>query len=809
MTEHTLGLRSPNSGGSILHNASDIHIHGGTFNAYGGSDTDKKRIEDIVDLGLRAEDGAPYDAAAREDVPKCHEHTRVAIIEGIDNWAYSEEWNAQPLMWMYGPAGSGKTTIVQTVAERFDKGRTLAASFFFSRLSASRPRGKENFVITIAHQLSLRIPAMKQLIDECKGDAAQQHILDLLERFLHEARNPVRILVASRTLHHIQVFFSQRSIAKITQTTPLDNHYESDEDIATFLTSKFEEIRDKHPAGSWLPSEWPPRSAINDLVERASGQFIYVSVIMTYISDNGRHPDESLQTIMSVKAGGNERPYNELDAFYAEILSTIEPQNVEFVRDIMGLLLLNKDRYCLVRTDVFSKVADFLFMARPGTTIARINRIRPLIVFKHTEGIHFAHASFSDYLLDQSRSKEFFLDMQKVHCSVARCWFRLFAQHFKLHQNGSIVPYNSQYVQLHPIAVQGQDWTVFFDIIQHCVRAEWTPELRQDMITFDFRTALKVGPESTSSHENNVRWEATVLWLDLTFWAERTGRLSSADAEQIRDCIKSMIQSIPSTLSTTPDVRRTIAVLLTWFGHFNIRDPWIEIEDDIDQGLQYMGLIAGFHPYRNVSIANRRDSSRLWFCKTMALDLTMNGSFFSDGNLYADLTLLMLKKSTIKNKYYWYLPIMLSKALPSEELATFLIHTLLQVPRDYLLFPPTSDGDCEIEQFFMAICIYLFECGITFLPDHQHRSEFDPTKWVCGICILVESSGVEYADTQLSQEPVIKPGSKRGKAVKEDVPQPLRVNALRQIIPGVMLLWLQTWIFRLADIMSRFVPVVA
>lgn len=51
---------------------------------------------------------------------------------------------------------------------------------------------------------------------------------------------------------------------------------------------------------------------------------------------------------------------------------------------------------------------------------------------------------------------------------------------------------------------------------------------------------------------------------------------------------------------------------------------------------------------------------------------------------------------------------MLSKALPSEELATFLMHTLLQVPRDYLLFPPASDGDCEIEQFFMAICIYLF-----------------------------------------------------------------------------------------------------
>jgi hypothetical protein len=168
---------------SMFCKASGIIIHGGTFNAYGASGTDEKkriaqekqeigdekkriaeeqrRINAMALLSLRAEQGASYDAAAREDVPKCHEYTRVTIINGIHKWAHSQEPDAPPLMWMYGPAGSGKTTIMQTVAEAFDKEGSLAFSFFFSRLAAARPSNKENFVVTIAHQLSLCIPALQ------------------------------------------------------------------------------------------------------------------------------------------------------------------------------------------------------------------------------------------------------------------------------------------------------------------------------------------------------------------------------------------------------------------------------------------------------------------------------------------------------------------------------------------------------------------------------------------------------------------------------------------------------------------------
>lgn len=136
---------------------------------------------------------------------------------------------------------SGKTTIIKTVAEIFDKEESLAASFFFSRLSAARPRGKDKFVIAIAHQLSLCIPALqksledalldpsiftkslgKQLeafiikplekldpaqvgtpcillvdgLDECDSDTSQRDILDLLLQLLQK---PFRVRILIRT----------------------------------------------------------------------------------------------------------------------------------------------------------------------------------------------------------------------------------------------------------------------------------------------------------------------------------------------------------------------------------------------------------------------------------------------------------------------------------------------------------------------------------------------------------------------------------------------------------------------------------
>ncbi|KAF8982583.1 hypothetical protein BDQ17DRAFT_1228099, partial [Cyathus striatus] len=75
--------------------------------------------------------GAGHKSAERGDPPKCHPETRKAVINDIMSWVDSNEPN-EKIMWLQGPAGAGKTTIAQTVAERCDKEMKLVSSFFFS-----------------------------------------------------------------------------------------------------------------------------------------------------------------------------------------------------------------------------------------------------------------------------------------------------------------------------------------------------------------------------------------------------------------------------------------------------------------------------------------------------------------------------------------------------------------------------------------------------------------------------------------------------------------------------------------------------
>ncbi|KAF5313755.1 hypothetical protein D9619_013718 [Psilocybe cf. subviscida] len=687
-------FHNPDSGGSMFREARDVHIHGGTFNAYGSGGTDdKKRIADAMALlSSRAEQGASYDTAAREDVPKCHERTRLAITDGIHKWAHSLQPNARPLMWMYGPAGSGKTTIMQTVAEIFDKEGSLAASFFFSRLSAARPRNKEKFVITLAHQLSCCIPALRQPLadalsdfailskslvrqldslvigplngleidqtrhhyiflvdglDECAGDTAQRDVLNLLERLLHQSRYRVRILVASRSLPLIQSYFSQGSIGEITQTTPLDTNYQTDEDIAQFLNSEFTKIRAEHPSRVGVPSEWPSRRDIKILVARASGQFIYASVVMKFIADHGRHPAESLQTIIGLNAGSHERPYEELDAVYTQVLSTIAPQNTEFVQAFMGCLVLDPERFYFAHVPQAINntiMIDSVFMTQPGTTEARISRLYPLIKTRNIRrgsyriGFEFSHASFPEYLLDYSRSKHFFLDMQMVHCTLARCWFKLFAAHFKLRPDG--IPRNVASYRPPAMFSFGGGAAVMVNMINHCVQSKWTSELRQDVLDFDIKAAFLARAEQIQRGDAHILWDGILFWLELIFWIKEKCLLSSPEVERILDRVHDMIQSVLSEQPPWPTFRRGLSALLTLRKHEEIKSGWADIprafNTDCTRGWERIYQpddLLIFHEHI-------RDASYSWLCRILAGGVEMNGSFLADGTVYTDLALL-------------------------------------------------------------------------------------------------------------------------------------------------------------------------
>ncbi|KAF5313772.1 hypothetical protein D9619_013686 [Psilocybe cf. subviscida] len=748
-------------GGSIFQGASHVNIRGGTFNAYGSGGTGEQKIANAMALlASRAEPGAPYDAGAREDVPKCHEHTRVAIVDGIHYWAHSLEPGACPLMWMYGPAGSGKTTIMQTVAEMFDEEGSLAASFFFSRLSGARPRDKEKFVVTLAHQLSLCIPALQQPLtdalsdssllkksltkqldaliigplkkldlamigarrvflvdglDECDGDTAQRDILNLLEYLLNQIGHHIRILVASRSLSHIQSFFAHSRIGEITRTAPLDNDYQSDEDVTRFLNAEFARIRVEHPSRGGLASEWPSSSDIDILVKRASGQFVHASVVMKFIADHGRHPHESLKTIVGLVVDDSARPYEALDAIYSQVLSTIEPQNFEFAQTVMGCLLLPDnlpgfDFKFIAQTKPAETLDNVVFMSEPGTTNARINRLSPLITI-NSDGMRFTHASFPEYLLDRSRSKEFFLDMRRVHCTLARHWFRIYSTHFTLHPHSGLIPTGIKSCFGSRQYGGGDTGLILFGVISNCVEAEWTAELCQDICSFNVEVAFTLSAKDHANSGAHILWNGISRWLDFIFWIEQNHCLPSTETENILVRIDNLIQSVFSKLSIDAPRRRVPAALITLRKLINVWGFWLDVNPDFGPLSEWEWITELYDNESSIFQDRVRDTSSLWLCKTLAMDAEMNGVFFADGTLYTDLALLYARASDnghVLSYRMENLPFILSKAAPSEELATLLMQKFLQVQRESI----DNQAKKNVEPFFTAIMIYLFNMNM-------------------------------------------------------------------------------------------------
>ena len=72
-----------------------------------------------------------HNSKERFDPPKCHPNTRLAVLEKIMKWIKWEEDLDAFIMWVYGPAGSGKSAIAQTIAEMCEQEMILLASFFF------------------------------------------------------------------------------------------------------------------------------------------------------------------------------------------------------------------------------------------------------------------------------------------------------------------------------------------------------------------------------------------------------------------------------------------------------------------------------------------------------------------------------------------------------------------------------------------------------------------------------------------------------------------------------------------------------
>ncbi|KAF8185687.1 hypothetical protein BJ912DRAFT_852650 [Pholiota molesta] len=281
----------------------------------------------------RVAPSAFHNSAQRVDPPRCHPDTRVEIMQAIYDWIIKSGYRDEYFLWLNGAAGAGKSAIMQSIAERCVLAAIAVASYFFVRTDSTR-NTMAPLVATLAYQLIQAIPdtaddilltiernplifqqsledQLRELIiqpllrlpphlqrlfvvfidglDECNDRAHQSNLLKILGNVSSGRNIPVVFVIASRREPQIEAEFCRNQVVDILTTIPLDDIQASD-DIRRDLDAKFKEIKDTHLRRRSLAPDWPPSAVIEQIVEKSSGQFIYSSVIIGYISLPHGHP---------------------------------------------------------------------------------------------------------------------------------------------------------------------------------------------------------------------------------------------------------------------------------------------------------------------------------------------------------------------------------------------------------------------------------------------------------------------------------------------------------------------------------------
>ena len=395
--------------------------------------------------------------AARGKPPslRCGFGTQQAILNEIREWMT----DSTPLLWLSGPAGAGKSAIAQTLLQEchYKKGTRLP-SRFFSRGTSDR-NSDEKFAATISYQLSINILETKPIIekiveddpsifsraikeqftklvidplmqvskeadhrtviildglDECDGYDKQRGVLDAIyEATLRSHTLPFRFLVVSRPDPHIRDFFNHDNIRKISRHIPLS----ITDDVSTYFRTEFGRIRKDRR----LPTTWPIEKDIETLVDRASGPFIFASTVLRYIEDSRHYPPARLEAILGITTH-NKSPFADLDALYRKILESTSDKKCTL--RLFGLLLYVTDKKFASPSFI-----QHLLGLGPERFETLLHDVHPLIDvpvnLRDENPIQITHTSLMDFLMDRSRSGDYFLDPKVVHSDLTQMCFRV------------------------------------------------------------------------------------------------------------------------------------------------------------------------------------------------------------------------------------------------------------------------------------------------------------------------------------------------------------------------------------------------
>ena len=312
------------------------------------------------------------------------------------------------MLWLIGPAGAGKSAIMQSVAELQDPSTILAALFFSAPHKRNDPK---KVIATLAYQIAVRHEGYRSHIrskltadptiwdksitgqfseffvepivakrahigpaqilifidglDECEGEQEQIRFLGLISYFSFTFPDtPILWVVASRPEAHITSYLSRRRLVYTYEEEYVSiDSTEACQDVERFLRAELEKIRASDPVTS-LMSYWPPENQFLKLAAAAKGLFAYATTATRFIGDAAESDPisqydviltliEGTASVNSVEDTNEIQPMAKLDALYKHIISRVRTKDLPRVQEILSFVLYSRFSSCNRKAPMF------------------------------------------------------------------------------------------------------------------------------------------------------------------------------------------------------------------------------------------------------------------------------------------------------------------------------------------------------------------------------------------------------------------------------------------------------------------------
>ncbi|KAF7339132.1 WD40 repeat-like protein [Mycena venus] len=377
---------------------------------------------------------------------QCLQGTREDILDDIIN-RLSTAPDGNNILWLYGVAGAGKSTISTTISQHF-RGLGLLGAFIFFDRNKPTTRNARSVIHTIAYSVAKLNPQVQatlsktiegdshlldapirtqfqkllldpltaaystgdmcgpilivlDALDECVEKDSRTALVELLVDEFRKLPSAFRIFITSRPDYDLT-----SRLQKVPGITSLELALATDKDVTLYLRHHLSDLGD---------------TSIQKLESLSGGLFIWAATVCRFLTNSYNREDKLAKLLAS-----QYDPARSLDELYTIALRESARMNDEkfthwddrdFARDAKRVL----GSIALAKAPLTGAAMDSLLGLKQGQSSEILGFLGCVIQLADDRTARTLHASFRDYLTDceRSGSQPWFIDQKEQSQSFA------------------------------------------------------------------------------------------------------------------------------------------------------------------------------------------------------------------------------------------------------------------------------------------------------------------------------------------------------------------------------------------------------